>query len=225
MDEDYDKLSAVGEEQARRLAAYWVRHGLTFERVFHGPAKRHIRTAEIAGAIVKEAGLTWPEPQPLPALDEFDAFTMMKRVTPVIAERFEDVRQLQEAFWANRHAPEAGRLLQKLFEVVARHWCTGDFDLPDLESWAQFRERIAGAIQTITGSAGRSSQTVAFTSAGPIAAAVAHSLELSPVKAIEFVWMSRNSSYSQFVFSNGRLTLHSFNSIPHIDDLSLLTYR
>jgi broad specificity phosphatase PhoE len=225
MEVDYDRLSAMGEEQARRLGAYWVRHGLTFDRVFHGPAKRHIRTAEVAGEVVKQAGLPWPELERVDALDEFDAFTMMKRVLPSLIGQHESVRRLHDDFRANHTSPEAGRLLQKLFEEACRYWCTGEYDVPGVESWAQFRERIAGALKHMTMATPQSSRAIAFTSAGPIAATVAHSLELPPNKAIEFVWMSRNASYAQFLFSNGRMTMHSFNSIPHLDDLSLLTYR
>lgn len=49
MAEDYDRLSPTGEEQARRLGRYWTSRGIVFDRVCHGPAKRHIRTAELVG--------------------------------------------------------------------------------------------------------------------------------------------------------------------------------
>jgi broad specificity phosphatase PhoE len=225
MEADYDKLSHLGEQQARKLGEYWVRHRLHFDRVVHGPAKRHIRTMEIAGDVVRNARLPWPEPEPMPALDEFDAFSVMKRMVPVLAERDETVRSLHAEFQGNRHSEEAGRILQKLFEEVARHWSQGEFEVPDIESYAQFRERVATAIDEIRAKAARNSQLVAFTSAGPIAATVAQSLDLPPLKAIEFVWMSRNSSYAQFLFSGDRFTMHSFNAIPHLDDLALLTYR
>jgi broad specificity phosphatase PhoE len=225
MEADYDKLSHLGEQQARKLGEYWVRHRLHFNRVVHGPAKRHIRTMEIAGDVVRSARLPWPDPESVPALDEFDAFSVMKRMVPVLVERDEAVRSLNAEFQGNRHSEEAGRILQKLFEEVARHWSRGEFEVPDVESYAQFRERVAKAVDDIRAGTGRSSQIVAFTSAGPIAATVAHSLDLPPLKAIEFVWMSRNSSYAQFLFSGDRFTMHSFNAIPHLDDLALLTYR
>ena len=33
------------------------------------------------------------------------------------------------SFMANRHTPEGGRSLQKLFEAVARSWCSGQYDI------------------------------------------------------------------------------------------------
>ena len=225
MSMDYDRLSPVGERQAERLGRYWAKHGIRFDRVFSGPAKRHQRSMEIAAEFVRSSGLDWPEPEILPALDEFDAFTVMKTVVPVMVERDETIRRMQAEFQANQHSPEAGRLLQKLFEEVARRWSTGDYETPEVESWQQFRVRIAAAIEQIRQTAAPSSSTVAFTSGGPVAATLGYCLDLPDAKAIEFVWLSRNGSYSQFLFSGDRFSLHAFNAIPHLDDLSLLTYR
>lgn len=225
MEVDYDRLSPLGEEQARRLGHFWSRHRIVFAQVFHGPAKRHIRTMEIAGEIVRGAGLPWPEPTLIPDLDEFDAYMVQKRMLPVLIEKDERVRQLEGEFRQYQHSPEAGRLLQKLFEEVARHWSSGRFDMPEVETWSQFRRRISQALDQIRAAAGPSSNTAVFTSGGPIAATVAQVLDLPPEKAIEFVWLSRNCSYAQFLFSGERFSMHAFNAIPHFDDLSMLTYR
>jgi broad specificity phosphatase PhoE len=225
MSMDYDKLSPLGEQQSEKLGLYWARHRIVFQRVFCGPAQRHRRTMEIAAECVRAAGLPWPEATVVPALDEFDAYTVMKTVVPVMVAKDEQVRQLNEDFHANQHSPEAGRILQKLFEEVARRWSTGDYDRPEVESWQQFRSRISQTLDEIRESAEPSTSTVAFTSGGPIAAAVAHCLDLPDSKAIEFVWLSRNCSYAQFLFSGERFSLHSFNAIPHLDELSFLTYR
>ena len=42
MSEDYDRLSAIGEEQAIKLGEFWVRHEIRFDACFHGPAQRHV---------------------------------------------------------------------------------------------------------------------------------------------------------------------------------------
>jgi broad specificity phosphatase PhoE len=225
MSEDYDQLSTLGEEQAAKLGDFWVKHRIEFDACFHGPAKRHIRTAEIAGAIVRTAGLRWPETQILPELDEFDAFRMMQLLTPRLVESDSEVHRLNEEFNAHRHTPEAGRLLQKLFEAVCRVWCRGAYEFPDLESWAHFRARVQTGIENIRRTGGKGRNIVAISSGGPIAATVAQALGLEPLTAIEFVWLSRNISFSEFLFSGDRFSMHSFNSIPHLDDRRLLTYR
>ncbi|HYO81459.1 MAG TPA: histidine phosphatase family protein [Bryobacteraceae bacterium] len=225
MSADYDKLSLAGEEQSARLGRYWAKHGITFDRVYSGPSKRHRHTAAIAGEIVRAAGLAFPEPEIVPDFDEFDAFTMMRLMTPRLVEQDPAVRELNEDFEASRSTPEAGRKLQKLFEEVARHWATGTHVLDSGESWVQFRTRVSRAVDAIRVSAPPSTSSVVFTSGGPISAAIGHVLSLDHAKTIEFVWLSRNCSYAQFLFSGDRFSLHAFNAIPHLDDMKLLTYR
>jgi broad specificity phosphatase PhoE len=225
MAEDYDRLSPLGEMQARKLGQFWARHELVFDHVFHGPAKRHIRTMEIAGEEMRSAGLPWPEPVSLPEMDEFDAYQVMKRMVPVLVEHDSEVRRLNHEFFSNQESPEAGRVLQKLFEQVARHWSSGEFDIPEVESWTGFRERVASAIDRIRNLVPRSTNSVVFTSGGPIAATMAQALCLTPPKAIEFVWLSRNCSWSEFLFSGDRFSVSAYNSFPHLDSRELLTYR
>jgi broad specificity phosphatase PhoE len=225
MSQDYDRLSPLGEEQSRLLGRFWAKHEIVFQRVFHGPAQRHVRTMEIAAAEVRDAGLPWPEPAIIPEFDEFDAYTVMKRMLPVLTEYDPAVRHLWTEFETHQDSPEAGRILQKAFEAVARHWSSGEFDIPEVESWAQFRERISGAITRVQTLTPKSSSSVVFTSGGPIAATMAEALSLSAHKAIEFVWLSRNSSWSEFLFSGERFSVSAFNSFPHLDDRRLLTYR
>jgi broad specificity phosphatase PhoE len=225
MAEDYDRLSKLGEEQSRKLGEFWIRHQIVFDACFCGPARRHAGTVEIAGDSVRSAGLPWPEPELVKELDEFDAFRMMQLLTPRLAECDPEVRRLNESFNANRNAPEAGQILQKLFEAVARSWCSGLHDVPDIESWAQFCERVRTGIDRIRSVSGRGRNVAVFTSGGVIAATVARALELTPEKGIEFVWLSRNASFSEFLYSDHRFSVHSFNSIPHIEERRLLTYR
>jgi hypothetical protein len=64
-----------------------------------------------------------------------------------------------------------------------------------------------------------------FTSGGPLSVVAQRALHLSAQDTLRIAWMARNSSFSEFLFSGDRLTLSSFNSFPHLDDDSLLTYR
>jgi broad specificity phosphatase PhoE len=74
--------------------------------------------------------------------------------------------------------------------------------------------------------AGAQNERVAiFSSGGPIGLAVQRALDLSPQNALRVSWMAQNSSFSEFLYSADRFTLSSFNSIPHLDDPSLQTYR
>lgn len=225
MSADYDKLSMLGEEQAAKLGHYWAKHRITFDRVFSGPSKRHRDTVRIAGEIVAAAGLPWPEPQIIPEFDEFDAFTMMRVMMPMLVEADEEVRRLNEDFELSRHTPEAGRKLQKLFEAATRLWACKYHDVAGIESFPDFRGRVSNAIDQLRASALPSTSTVVITSGGPISVAMGHVLGLDHARTVEFVWISRNCSYTQLLFSGDRFSLHAFNAIAHLDDLRLLTYR
>jgi broad specificity phosphatase PhoE len=225
MEEDYDRLSPLGETQARKLGEFWARHRLEFQQVFCGPAKRHLRTCELAGEIVRGAGLPWPAPVIIPEVDELDAGKIMHIFLPRLMERDPEVRRLHDEFRAADGSPEAGPLLQALFELVAAHWSSGDIVVGEVESWDSFRDRVAGAIARIREATGKGSNTVVFTSAGPIAATLSLVLDLPPRRSIDLIWTSRNSSYSEFLFTDGRFSLSSYNSFPHLDSRELLTYR
>ena len=43
--------------------------------------------------------------------------------------------------------------------------------------------------------------------------------------ALELNWRLRNGSLTRLVYSPGRLTLDDFNTIPHLSDPGLWTYR
>lgn len=67
---DYDRLSPMGEEQASRLGAHWARLRVGFDVAYTGPRRRHLRTAELARAVLVEGGGACPEPALLDELDE-----------------------------------------------------------------------------------------------------------------------------------------------------------
>ena len=225
MAEDYDRLSPLGEEQARKLGEFWARHKISFDLCYHGPAKRHRHTAEIAAEVVVSAGMPWPEMRAVPELDEFDAFRVMQVMMPRLIEADPVIRDMNDDFRRSQQSPEAGRKLQKLFEAVSRRWCSGEFDMPEVESWAQFRMRVQAGVSQMRKDAGSGKNVVAITSGGPISATVADVMNLAPLVAIELLWLSRNCSFAEFLFSGDRYTMHSFNSIAHFDDRRLLTYR
>jgi hypothetical protein len=55
--------------------------------------------------------------------------------------------------------------------------------------------------------------------------AMQRALQLSAETALNVSWMSRNSSWSEFIYSGERFTLSSFNGHAHIEDAAMLTYR
>jgi broad specificity phosphatase PhoE len=238
--DDYDRLSPVGERQARLWGEHWARRGLRVDRVFHGPRVRQRRSAEIAGAAFVEAGGTWPAPTELPTLDEMAGDRMLAHALPALVQEHGDVRRLAEAFEdatarrlaagvatpGHELAEEALRAFDRLFQHVMRRWIEGQVEAGHLEPWAAFRERVRGALRVMRASATGSGQTiVAFTSAGPVAAAVGEALALDDGRTLDLMWQVKNASVSEFRFSGERFSLSSFNGTPHLAEPSLETLR
>ena len=59
---------------------------------------------------------------------------------------------------------------------------------------------------------------------GVIGTAVRLALDAPDRTALEVNWRVRNGSLTEFVFTKDRLTLDSFNALPHLEDPALWTY-
>jgi broad specificity phosphatase PhoE len=225
LEEDYDKLSPLGEEQARRLGGFWSRQNFQFDRVCAGPRVRQRHTAEIVAGAFEEAGRPFPKISSIAEFDEYDGENVLKRALPKLVETNEQVRELCEAFTKASDTNERSKKFQRLFEWVITRWVGGELVVPVVESWEEFGARVNRGISEFISECGHGVTAAIFCSGGPIAIAVHRALELSPQHTLHVMWMSRNASYTDFLFSGDRFTLSGFNAFPHLDHPSLLTYR
>ncbi len=222
--DDYDRLSPVGESQARRLGAYWARLGDPFSEVYVGPRHRQRQTGELVGAECRRAGLPWPEPVVLEELDEYDLAGLLDRLAPALAERDRTFDDLIGAHRRSEGEPERIRTFQRMFERLLTHWLVGP-TVESVESWPAFRDRVGRGLDRITAQADRGRRVAAFTSGGFIGSAVARALGAPGRTALELSWRLRNGSLSHLMFTPGRLSLDDFNTIPHLPDPAEWTYR
>lgn len=225
LQENYDKLSELGEAQARLLGEYWVRHKMQFDRVCTGPCVRQKDTAKIVGDVYGKAGLGFPAPNIVKELDEYAGEAVLENALPGLLEKDARISELHRAFEASKESGERRRAFQKLFEAVIALWVNGESSPEHVESWDSFCARVQRGFQTILSSRGQGERVAIFTSGGPIALAVQRALDLSALNTLRISWMAQNCSYSEFLFSSGRFTLSTFNSFPHLDDPSMQTYR
>lgn len=191
-EENSDRLSAAGEQQAVRLGEYWRALGAGFDQVYAGTLRRHSRTADLAGFVKFE---------PRPEFNEYDADGIL-RASPGYAPATDN------------------RQLQKMFEVAMPQWIAGKFQAPDLETWHAFRERVLRGLRTIIDADLPSRRVVVFTSGGPIGVVVQTVLGAPEPMAIELNWRIRNCSLTEFVFTRGRISLDTFNATPHLCEVT-----
>jgi broad specificity phosphatase PhoE len=225
LEANYDQLSAIGEQQARRLGQYWVRLKLSFHRVYSGPRVRQKDTARIVAEVYRDAGLPFPEPVVMEEFDEYHADAVLEQSLPQLLESDHDVRELHRAFQNSNDYDQRRANFEKMFETVVSKWVDGEATLPTVESWAGFCTRVDRGLSQCMSTNGRGQQLAIFCSGGPIGVAMRRAFHLSSQDTLRAAWMVRNCAYSEFLFSNDRFTLSSFNGFPYLDDPSLLTYR
>jgi broad specificity phosphatase PhoE len=222
---NYDKLSAIGEVQARRLGEFWAQDKITFDRVCSGPAARHLNTAAIVADAYTRSGQLFPQPDVLDEFDEFQGDAMLERSLPQLLKNDARVRDLHAVFQNSSSETDRHANFQRLFEVVVTMWVEGQILVNDVESWPEFCGRVNRGLSKFLTNGRGGEQVAIFSSGGPMGVAVQRALNLSALDTLRVAWMARNCSYSEFLFSGERFTLSTFNSFPHLDDKSLLTYR
>jgi len=225
LEDDYDKLSPLGERQAAALGEYWARNGVTIDAVYTGPKKRQMGTAAIAGAAYEQGGAAWPEPVVLRDLDEYRVDEVMRRYVPGLAAREPRVGELCEAYQRAKGTPDMPMAIERLFRAVSTRWVRREFEAKEVEDWSQFSTRVRGALAETRNHGRRGAHVVVFTSAGPTAVAMQTALGLDPLASLELSWLVRNTACSEFLFSGQRFSLWSFNATPHIQDPAMITYR
>ena len=225
-EKEYDRLSELGERQARRLGAYFAKRGVEFDEVYTGPAERHCRTADLVGEELLRAGRTWSQPVILEELNEHAADRLLKEPSVAESDAHPHIRQLAAAYRAATDPGDIQKGFQKLFEAVVKLWTQGEFQIPGMEAWQEFDRRVRGGLSRLTADNGRRGRRVlAFSSVGPISVSLHSALNMPLADALQLGWRLRNCSVTTFLFNSDRITLDGFNSVAHLENSDEVTYR
>jgi broad specificity phosphatase PhoE len=225
LEQNYDKLSQLGEAQALLLGDYWAQRKIAFDRVCVGPCVRQKDTARLVSDAFEKNGLEFPQSLVLAEFDEYQGEAVLVGSLPGLLQNDQHVRDLHASF---QSAPDPDRrraTFQKLFEAVIGKWVQGEIYPQGVETWPEFCSRVKSGLSKLLSAVGRGERVAIFTSGGPVAVAMQRALQLSAERTLQVSWMSRNSSWSEFLYDAERLTLSSFNSHGHIKDPAMLTYR
>jgi len=225
LEPNYDKLSPLGETQSRLLGEHWAQRKIAFHRVAVGPCARQKDTVKLVSAAYHQAGLNFPDPQILTEFDEYPGEAVLRGSLPALLESDQNIRDLHAAFQSAGNTAAQRATFQNLFEAVVRDWVRGVLPLEGVETWPEFCARVNLGLTQFLSAANHGERVAVFTSGGPIAVATQRALHLSPDSTLQMTWMSRNSSWSEFLYSAARFTLSSFNVHEHIADLAMLTHR
>ena len=128
-EDNYDRLSILGEKQARLLGETWRRRELKLDRIFTGPRVRQHRTAEIAA----EAG-GLPAPVVLPELDEMQVEPLFREHLPDLFARHAHLQVLGDAMLLRE-------MLENLIDNAIRYSSEGGIVTTRIAGWRKWIER------------------------------------------------------------------------------------
>lgn len=220
---DYDQLSELGREQARRLGPWLARWAREPAHVLVGPRRRHRETWEEAVATATADGARWPDPEHVEDLDEHHGIQLVHKVGGELASRPDEIGDLARAAFAPSSDPT--RQWLRLFRVLLLAWARGEIGHDEIEPWSAFRARVARVIDSARE---REGTILAFTSGGAIGAAVGQVLALDgaaggEARTLDLCWAVRNASITEIHFRTSGATLMTFNGTAHLDREDLVT--
>jgi len=197
--QDYDQLSARGEQQCQLLGEYWRARGRRFDAVLTGTLKRH---AQSLAAIDAGLGGALPIAHLDAGLDEYNSEALIRALRP------------DQPLAKPKTAQEVKAWFRVLREAL-RAWGAGAIEPAGMKRYVEFSAGVADALEQVRLS-GRE-EVLIVSSGGPISTAVAQVLGAPFDAAIEMNLRLRNSALSEFSFNPKRHVLHSFNQLPHLD--------
>ncbi len=205
--DNYDLLSARGEQQSVWLGEYFARQGIVFDRVICGTLRRHEQTVDGILRGMGRAGVGYDQH---PGLNEYDfsgLFAALGDDHPVVTKM------------AAGSMRDHYRALKEMLHL----WSQDKIRGPVPETWAQFQQRVADARAAIQNGAGQ--RVLAVSSGGPIAVTLQQAVAAPASSAIALNLQIRNSSISQYFYNAESFHLASFNGIPHLEDPERHEYR
>ncbi len=117
--ENYDRLSTLGELQARRLGEFFAARGVRFDAAYSGPAVRQQRTAEIIAATMTDLGCPCPAPSVVAGFNEHSGDKLLSAPhARAFFEQHPELGALAKAFREAREPDDVQKSFQKLFEAV-----------------------------------------------------------------------------------------------------------
>jgi broad specificity phosphatase PhoE len=196
--DNYDQLSALGEQQSLWLGEHFAQRAIRFDRVIIGTQLRHSQTV---ARILQGLGQTLAVEQHA-GLNEYDFIALHSALgntdsdpgMPPYENRRDYYRTLKQAL---------------------KLWSEGKLTGPLPETWEEFVDRVGNALRSIQQSA--HGRVLVVSSGGPIAVAAQRVLQAPSVTAIELNFQIRNTSVCQFFFNGQSIRLATFNTIPHLD--------
>lgn len=223
--ENYDVLSDLGEEQARRLGEYFKSQGIAPRAVYSGSMRRQRRTAELACSALAAASTPLPDLVIDERLNEFNLASVYRAIANRLIEESEefacDFKEMQRALRLDPHTTRGAT--GRCDQTVIRAWISNRYPDYGGESWEDFRGRIQSCFCSLIEE--NYDQPIAvFTSATPVAILTGVALGLEEERLLSLLGVIFNASLTTLRAKDGAARLFTFNETPHLP-LQLRTLR
>ena len=242
-EQDYDKLSMKGEEQAKILGRYWreleslqesPKQGIQF---YSGSLLRHEQTAEnflskylkdntqansANNSLITHSGFN--------ELDHVDILGCFNENWRSFQSMCSSQMTLDNQNNNNRKDNNAVGTFQKAFIEAINRWISGENDNDYKESWPQFKSRCIASLHEVLAqntahqkSTAINAQTsqkralIIFTSGGVIGVIIGHILGLSDQKSLQISQQLINSSVTKIIATTDGLKLNYLNNYSHLE--------
>ena len=207
---DYDVLSPLGIQQARRLGQRLAVERAPLDAVFSGPRKRQRDTALHLVAAARESGLPLPDAVELPAGDEIPLDAILMLYLPRVADD-PVARSI-----ATRTFDQPAREIRRVLIAAMQAWAAGEVASPSLPTFGEFTARIDDALAHVRG---HGAATLFVTSAGPVATALhlaRHDGLATPHDVMRMAMDIENASLTRLVHDGARLAATTVRDVEHL---------
>ncbi|AXI03286.1 histidine phosphatase family protein [Aquirhabdus parva] len=214
---DYDQLSDIGYDQARRLGVALAEREESIDTVFIGGMLRHRQTAETC---LESMGLDLPL-QVLPDFSEFNHEHILEKSEP----RYRDREWIIQQAMQQSVRPE--EVFMQMFKASITRWVDGQHEQDYDETWPQFQQRVKSGLDTVAALLNQSQHALVFTSGGCISVIAQALLELNNSATFRTNWTLANCGLTRIAQSARHRNLMSLNEYGHFSGRhhSLLTFR
>ncbi|MEC9400168.1 MAG: histidine phosphatase family protein, partial [Myxococcota bacterium] len=206
---DYDKLSELGERQARAAGAS-LGHLGSPAILASGTMRRHLGTCR---GFLESYAHDVPEVREDAAFNEYDH----DAVLAAVMEGWMDPDARMRWFAEQDHP---GRAFHELFLKAAARWVSGAHEEDYEEPFAVFSARVKQGLERVTRALQPDEDAIIFTSGGVISALAREVLRFPDEVLVEVNLSMLNAGLTHLRYTRRGLQLVTFNSASHLAVIS-----
>ena len=209
--QDYDRLSILGERQAF-ITGEWLT-GASFKVAGCGSLLRQQQT--LAGIL---AGMgSSANTETFPSLNELNVDDLILTANP----QYTDRTGLNTAILAMANPAHA---FFTTYRSALQRWCSGKYDSEYQESWHDFKTRTFHTVEQVA--KGLEGESALLVSSGGVISAIVLGLLNCPVSELFNINRQiHNGSITTIAVGRNKLRLHTFNNYAHLQNEPQLLTR